>query len=102
MASYVVLVNLTEKALASMRDAPERTARARKLARELGGELVQTYFTLGAYDLIGILDLPDDAAAAKYALSIGALGNARTTTLKAFTEAEFKEVVDGLPVGGGD
>jgi uncharacterized protein with GYD domain len=97
MAKYVVLVNLTEQALRDIKAAPDRTEGAKKLARELGGEMIESYFTMGQYDLVGIMDFPDDAAAAKYALSIGALGNARTTTLKAFTAAEFKEILSGLP-----
>ena len=97
MAIYVVLVNLTDQAMRDIKAAPKRTKGAEKLARSLGGKLVESYFTMGEYDIVGILDLPDDAAAAKYALSIAALGNARTTTLRAFTAGEFKEILSSLP-----
>ncbi len=55
------------------------------------------YLTMGAYDLIVILEAPSDEVVAKFVLTLGALGNVRTTTLKAFTEAEFGEIVAGLP-----
>ncbi len=96
MAKYVVLVNLTAQALADMKSAPDRTKGARALAQSLGGDMVETYFTLGQYDIVGIMDFPDDEAAAKYAMSIGSLGNARTTTMRAFTSEEFGEVLGSL------
>ena len=97
MAKYVVLVTLTEQALRDMKSAPDRTKGAQALARSVGGEMIETYFTLGQYDIVGIMDFPNDAAAVKYALSIGALGNARTATMRAFTSAEFGEILGSLP-----
>ena len=38
-----------------------------------------------------------DEVVAKFALAAGSLGNVRTTTLKAFTEAEFRKIVAALP-----
>ncbi len=55
------------------------------------------YLTMGAYDLVAIIEAPSDQAAARFALTMGALGNVRTTTLKAFTESEFSDIVQSLP-----
>ncbi len=52
---------------------------------------------MGAYDLVVIVEAPSDEVVAKFVLTLGALGNVRTTTLKAFTEAEFGEIVGALP-----
>ncbi len=52
---------------------------------------------MGAYDIVIVLDLPGDDAAARFALSLCARGNVRTTTLKAFTEAEYRDIVASLP-----
>ncbi len=52
---------------------------------------------MGEYDAIGKVELPDDYAAATVAMSLGKLGNVRTTTLKAFNEAEMKKIVEKLP-----
>ena len=70
---------------------------AKALAEKLGGEFKQTYLTLGSYDLVAVVELPDDAAAATFALTTGAHGNIRTTTLKAFTEAEYRDIIAALP-----
>jgi uncharacterized protein with GYD domain len=55
------------------------------MARSLGGELEAYYFSFGEYDVLAILDLPDDAAAAAVALAVDAAGTAtaRTTVLLA-------------------
>ena len=55
------------------------------------------YLTMGAYDLVAISQFPDDEAAARFTLTLGAMGNVRTTTLKAFDEDSFRDIVSKLP-----
>ncbi len=97
MATYIMLINYTDQGIRNVKDSPNRLDAAKALAQNLGGEFKQTYLTLGAYDFVAILELPDDAAAAKLALTIGALGNIRSTTLKAFNEAEYRDIIAALP-----
>jgi GYD domain len=52
---------------------------------------------MGRYDGVLILEAPDDETAAKFALARGAAGNIRTETLRAFTEAEFRQITAALP-----
>ena len=52
--------------------------------------------TLGAYDLVLIYEAPDDAVSARFQLLLGAQGNVRTTTMKAFPEAAYREVIASL------
>ena len=54
------------------------------------------YLTMGQYDAVLITEFPNDEAGAKFALSAGALGNVTTETLKAFTEAEYRNIIGGL------
>jgi uncharacterized protein with GYD domain len=51
---------------------------------------------MGQYDAVLITEFPNDEAGAKFALSVGALGNVTTETLKAFTEAEYRNIIGGL------
>ncbi len=97
MATYISLINYTDQGIRNVKDSPNRQDAAKALAQNLGGEFKQIYLTLGAYDLVVVLELPDDAAAAKFALTVGAHGNIRTTTLKAFNEAEFRDIFAALP-----
>ncbi len=54
------------------------------------------YLTMGGHDLVVMVEAPNDEAVAKFALKIGSLGNVRTTTLKAFTEQEYRNIIETL------
>ena len=97
MATYIVLANYTDQGIRNVKQSPDRLDAARELAGSLGAELKDFHLTVGAYDIVFTLQAPDDATAAKFALSTGSLGNVRTTTLKAFSEAEFRDIVQSLP-----
>ena len=53
--------------------------------------------TLGDYDIVATVEAQNDQAMAKFVLALGSIGNVRTTTLKAFTEPEFREIIRALP-----
>ncbi len=97
MSTSLSLINFTEQGIRTLKDTPSRQEAAKQLLRDLGGEMKAIYLTMGAYDLVVIIEAPSDQAAARFALTIGALGNVRTTTLKAFTESEFSDIVQSLP-----
>ena len=65
--------------------------------KAFGSELKAFYLTMGRYDLITISEAADEMAAAKVALAIGSAGNVTTETLRAFTEDEYREIVNALP-----
>lgn len=96
MPTYISLLNYTEQGISTVESSPARVKAAKDLVEDLGGEYKEFYLTLGEYDGIAILEFPDDEAAAQYALTIGKAGNARTETLKAFTEEEFEDLADSL------
>jgi len=96
MATYISLINWTDKGIASVKESPARADAARALAKKLGGDLKHLFMTMGGYDLVAILELPNDEAAARFALMSGAGGSIRTTTLKAFDEASYRKIVGSL------
>ena len=96
MAKYIALINWTEKGVKEIKESPARADLARGLAKQLGGEMQQLYLTMGAYDLVAILDMPDDEAAASFALKSAAGGHIRTTTLKAFDETSYRKIIGSL------
>ena len=48
---------------------------------------------MGKYDFVAMAEAPNDEAYMQLALTIGAQGNARTTTLKAWSTADGAEVI---------
>ena len=55
------------------------------------------FLTMGEYDVVSIVEMPSDEMAASVLLSLGRLGNIRSTTLKAFSAEEARKYVQGLP-----
>ncbi len=96
MPTYISLMNYTEQGLRNVKKSPSRVDEARKAAKELGGKLGDLYLTMGAYDLVAISEFPDDATAATFVLKLGALGNVRTTTVKAFPERAYRQIVEAV------
>ena len=52
--------------------------------------------TMGGYDMVVIIDAPNDEAFAKLAISIAKGGNIRTTTLKAFGEDQYRKIIGSV------
>lgn len=96
MATYIGLVRYTDQGIRNIKDSPTRLDATKKLFQGAGGELKQFYLVMGKYDIVFVADAPDDETAARMALSLGALGNVRTETLRAFSEPEFRKIVGSL------
>ncbi len=97
MGTYIALFNYTDQGIRNIKDSPDRAEAARKVIQDMGGDMKAMYLTMGDYDLIAIIEASSDEVVARFVLAVGALGNVRTTTLKAFTETEFRDIVAGLP-----
>jgi len=97
MATYITLLKYTQDGVKNIKDSPARLDDARKLFKAMGAEMKAWYLTLGEYDAVTIVEGPDDETAAKLLLTIGAQGNIRTTTFRAFTEDEFRKIIAALP-----
>ena len=96
MPIYISLMTYTDQGLKNVKRSPNRIDAARKAAEELGGKLDNIYLTMGMYDLVAIADFPDDATAATFSLKVGALGNVRITTVKAFPEAAYRKIIEAV------
>jgi uncharacterized protein with GYD domain len=96
MATYIMLLNWTQKGIESIKDSPSRVEAARKAFKAAGGEMRGFYLVQGRYDMVVIAEAPDEETAAKLALAIGAQGNVRTETLRAFPEDQFRKIIASL------
>ena len=79
-----------------IKESPARLDAARKAAEKVGGKILTWYLTTGQYDAVIVSEYPNDEAVARFSLSAGALGNVTTETLRAFTEAEYRNIVEAI------
>ena len=96
MPSYLTLGKWTEQGIKNVKQSPQRLEGIKQAATAAGGRVIFFYMTMGDYDFASLIELPNDEAAAKLLLNIGTQGNVRTTTLKAFTEDEYRKILGGL------
>jgi uncharacterized protein with GYD domain len=94
MATYMVLCQFTEEGIRKVRDTSKRADAAKELAKKLGATVRDVYWTIGRYDGAYILEAPDDETMVAFGLTLGKLGNARTETLRAFSQAEIDEILE--------
>ena len=97
MPTYISLLRYTQKGVETIKDGPTRLDAAKQAFQASGAELKAFYLTMGQYDAIVISEGPDDETVAKLALQIGAGGNIRTESFRAFTEDEFRKIASALP-----
>ena len=98
MATYISFLNFTEQGVKTVKDLPARIAAGRQAFEANGGKLLNYYLTLGAQDAVVVYEFPDDETAASMMLAQAGLGNLRTTTLRAFTEAEISGVISKVSI----
>jgi uncharacterized protein with GYD domain len=96
MATYLMLLNWTDQGIRNVKESPKRLDAAKKLARDLGGEIKTVYMTQGSFDFALVTEMPDDETLASFVLKLGSLGNVRTTTLKAYSEDDYRRIIGGL------
>ena len=96
MAKYICLLNWTDQGAKNFKESPSRLDAAKQLAQKNGCKFEQLFLTMGIYDLVAILDAPDQQAIAKFVLGVGSTGNVRTVTLPAFAEAEYRSLIGSL------
>ncbi|MFB6155321.1 MAG: GYD domain-containing protein [Haloferacaceae archaeon] len=97
MPTYISLIDYTQKGIENMRDSPERLEKAKEVTESVGGEYRAFYLTMGGYDAVYVADFPDAESAAQALLTVAGAGAVQTETLRAFSEDEYRDIIDGLP-----
>jgi len=97
MPAYVTLFKFTDQGIRTVKDSPARLEAVTKSIEASGGKVLCAYYTLGEYDVVTITEMPDEATGVASILSVGMKGNVRTTTLRAYTPAEFGEILTKVP-----
>ncbi|APG06819.1 uncharacterized protein with GYD domain [Bradyrhizobium sp. JR7.2] len=93
MVTYVVLGSFTDQGVRNVKDSPKRADAFKEMAKTFGVTVKEIVWTQGRYDVVTVLEAPDEAAAMSLSLSLSALGNVRTETLRAFSAADMTKIV---------
>ena len=96
MATYLIQAQWTDQGIRSVKESAKRLDLGKKKLKEMGGEIKAFYLTMGTYDTLAIVEVPNDETLARHLLWFGLQGNVRTHTVKAFTEDEYRKIVGGI------
>ena len=93
MATYIVLGQFTDQGIRNIKETTKRAQALKDMAQKFGATVNAVYWTLGQYDIATIVEAPDDTSVNALLLSIGALGNVKTQTLRAFSADEMGQIL---------
>jgi uncharacterized protein with GYD domain len=93
MATYVVLANFTDQGIRNAKDSPKRAEAFKEMAKDFGVTVRDLLWIQGRYDILTILEAPDELSVMALSVSAGALGNIRTETLRAFSMEDVTKIV---------
>lgn len=96
MQTYILFLKWTPQGLQNLKQSPSRLDAAKKGFEAAGGKWKDFYMVTGQYDMIGIVEAPDETALTKAILSATSQGSVTSETCRAFTEVEYRQIVGGL------
>lgn len=96
MATFIALGNFTDQGIRNVKDTVKRADAVKEAAKKAGITMKDIMWTLGSYDMVVTFEAPDEASITAFALAIGAAGNVRTQTLRAFDRSEMTAILAKL------
>jgi uncharacterized protein with GYD domain len=96
MASYVILANFTDQGIRNVKDTVKRADVFKEMAKKKDVKVRDIFWTLGAHDVVAIIDAPNDEAITGLGLTLGMQGNVRTQTLRAYSASEIGKILGSV------
>jgi uncharacterized protein with GYD domain len=93
MAMYVSLIKFTDQGIRNIKDTLKRSEGAMAEAKKMGMKIVEPLWTMGAYDVVVVLDAPDDETMTSFALKVSSIGSVKTQTMRAFRREEMEKIL---------
>jgi uncharacterized protein with GYD domain len=93
MPTFVLLIDWTQQGVENFRDSVDRYEAAQGQFEAMGVRFRDIYWTLGSHDIVSIVEAPDGETLAAALLMLGSQGNVRTTTMRALSADEMRDVI---------
>jgi uncharacterized protein with GYD domain len=97
MPTYVWLVKWTDQGIRNVKETTKRAKSFQEMAGKMKVKVREFLWTMGRYDVVLVIDAPDDETISRLSLGLGMAGNVKTETLKAFSTQEVDQILKGLP-----
>ncbi|MGZ8429446.1 MAG: GYD domain-containing protein [Candidatus Deferrimicrobiaceae bacterium] len=97
MPTYIGLLKWTEQGIRKVKETTKRAKDFQELAAKMKCKVKEVHWTMGRYDVIVVVEAPDDETLSRLTLGLGMAGNVKTETLRAFSSLEMDKIVKELP-----
>ena len=93
MATYISLLQFTDQGVGNVKDTIKRSEAATAEAEKMGVKIINAFWTMGTYDVVVLLDAPNDETVSAFSLKMGSLGNVKSQTMRAFRAEEMESLL---------
>lgn len=93
MPTYLMLLNWTDQGIRNYKDTVQRSEHFAAAVQKLGAKVHNVYWTVGPYDLVAVVEAPDEETVTASLLQVGGMGHIRSTTMRAFGRDEMERVL---------
>jgi uncharacterized protein with GYD domain len=92
MPTYVVLSTFTEQGRTDIKNTSDRLDRLAPVADKLGVKVIANAITMGPYDVVTIMEAPNDETIAQVIGTVLSRGFVTTQTMRGFSAEEFRAI----------
>jgi uncharacterized protein with GYD domain len=92
MQTYVTLWKYTKDGLMDIKKTNKRFEFAKKVVKDAGGKLLFVYGLVGKYDLMTVMEMPNEKVAAATILKICSTGRITSQTMTALSLEDFIDI----------
>ena len=96
MPTYVVLYTFTDQGRKNVKSTVQRASESQAENERRGFKIQGLYWTQGQYDLVAVVEAPDEPAMIAGLFNIAGAGNVRSEALRAFTADEMEAALSRL------
>jgi uncharacterized protein with GYD domain len=89
MPTYILLATLSSDGVSTVKNNPARVKEVNKEVEQLGATVKAQWATLGRYDFVSVIEVPDATTMARVSLELGSRGTARYESMQALPIDDF-------------
>lgn len=94
MATFITTITFTQQGVQQIGETTKRATAVKAAGKKMGVKVSQVYWTLGGHDGVLLFEAANDETAAAFLIHLGAAGNVRTETVRAFSAGEMDKLLE--------
>jgi uncharacterized protein with GYD domain len=89
MPTYIMLATLSSEGVSTVKNNPARIKEVSSEVEQLGAKVKHQWATIGRYDFVSVVEVPDETTMARVSLELGSRGTGRYESMTAIPIDDF-------------